>query len=439
MEIAERLYQLGRGVDMAWARAELLGMEEARRRLEEQDAMIHRPTEGASGILRACPGPGSLNSLIVRHKAMGERFRREGKGKRPQYVFTQPPKPRFRQVAYDSPPTRRLYELRDLASNVGFQAWPLTGMVTLTETVRDRAAVRLADALPDKAACIERVFGRVRNLIEADKAQRIRITLLPSIGHQHAESSIRRALVEIPPNCPLPLRDLEWAFSGLHLGSDPDTGEILDESLPMLVESDDWRMPAHYGVRQNEKQAFRHWRTVTPAALPERATRRRIDSAHMSEEAKGAKERIEGETRAAAAVRHALRHADIDTAVATIRVQREPFHRQGARAEEFANDRRFSKHRLWHVEIAFAEPRAGPVVIGDGRYLGLGLMAPAKDALRDHMVCSLSPELPVAAADAPALLHAVRRALMALSRDGEGKVPRLFSGHEADGAPARSN
>jgi CRISPR-associated protein Csb2 len=55
------------------------------------------------------------------------------------------------------------------------------------------------------------------------------------------------------------------------------------------------------------------------------------------------------------------------------------------------------------------------------------------------MVFPLSPESPVAAADTPALLHAVRRALMALSRDGEGKVPRLFSGHEADGAPARSN
>lgn len=97
------------------------------------------------------------------------------------------------------------------------------------------------------------------------------------------------------------------------------------------------------------------------------------------------------------------------------------------------------KHRLWHVEIAFAEPRAGPVVIGDGRYLGLGLMAPVRESLRDHMVFPLSSESPVAAADAPALLHAFRRALMALSRNGEGKVPRLFSGHEADGAPARSN
>ena len=36
-----------------------------------------------------------------------------------------------------------------------------------------------------------------RNATEADKASRLRITPLPSIGHPHAESSIRRVLVEI--------------------------------------------------------------------------------------------------------------------------------------------------------------------------------------------------------------------------------------------------
>ena len=46
----------------------------------------------------------------------------------------------------------------------GAEDWPLTGIVKLTETVRDRAAARLAAALPAKAACIERVFGRARDL-----------------------------------------------------------------------------------------------------------------------------------------------------------------------------------------------------------------------------------------------------------------------------------
>src|SRR5262249_37316688 len=37
---------------------------------------------------------------------------------------------------------------------------------------------------------------------------------------------------------------------------------------------------------------------------------------------------------------------------------------------------RFTKERLWHVEIGFGRPVPGPLLIGDGRYLGLGLMAP---------------------------------------------------------------
>jgi CRISPR-associated protein Csb2 len=44
----------------------------------------------------------------------------------------------------------------------------------------------------------------------------------------------------------------------------------------------------------------------------------------------------------------------------------------------------------------------------------------------------------VAVADREDLLRAVRRALMSLSRDGRGDVPPLFSGHEPDGAKARS-
>jgi CRISPR-associated protein Csb2 len=124
--------------------------------------------------------------------------------------------------------------------------------------------------------------------------------------------------------------------------------------------------------------------------------------------------------------------------VEAIRAQREPFERKGERAEVFAVATRFRKEQLWHIEITFAELVHGPLVIGDGRYLGLGLMAPVNDAWRDVMVFALPPEPKIAVADRAAMLRAVRRALMALSRNSRGDVPRIFSGHEADGAPARS-
>lgn len=433
--IADRLYQLGRGVDMAWASAECLDAETADARLEAHGGAIHRPSDGAGGTALACPLKGSLDSLILRHRATGERFRREGKGKNTQLLFVQPPRPRFRQVAYDCPPARLLFDLRASAGNAGFHAWPLTGIVTLAETVRDHAAARLAVALPDRAACIGRVFGRVPDLSEADKARRLRITPLPSIGHRHAEPSIRRVLVEVPPDCPLPLGDLEWAFSGLDLGCDPESGEVLDGALPMLVRADDWRMPGHYGIGQDDAQTRRLWRTVTPAALPARAARRRIDPARTGPEAKGASERLAEEARAVGAVAQALRHAGIATPVEFIRVQREPFHARGSRAEAFARDTRFSAHCLWHVEIAFAERHDGAVIIGDGRWLGLGLMEPGPGAFREAAVFTIEGDAPPAAARA-GILAALRRALMALDRDRNGEVSTLFSGHGADGAPA---
>ena len=65
--------------------------------------------------------------------------------------------------------------------------------------------------------------------------------------------------------------------------------------------------------------------------------------------------------------------------VVTIRVQREPFEANGERVETFSPGTRFSKERLWHVEVVFQEPVSGPLVIGDGRYTGLGILAPVRN------------------------------------------------------------
>lgn len=131
----------------------------------------------------------------------------------------------------------------------------------------------------------------------------------------------------------------------------------------------------HFGLGDDRR--YRVWRTVTPAALPEDARRRRIDPGRKRAEAKAGRERAEEQARAAAAVCQALRHAGVRASVEAIRVQREPFVRNGERVESFAAATRFDKHRLWHVEITFSESLSGPLVIGDGRFLGLGVMAPA--------------------------------------------------------------
>ena len=419
-KVAEQIYQLGRGVDMAWAWAELLDVGEVDARIARHGGVVHRPSEGGGGKALLCPGARSLASLEDRYNANRTRFTYVKDGKKVRQIFSQPPKARFTTVAYNATPKHFLLELRAATHDESFVPWPFTKAAELVVALRDKAAGRLKTALPEEAGKIDRVLIG-REATEADKAARARILPLPSIGHTHADHAIRRVLVEIPPNCSLRVEDMAWAFSGLE-EIDTATGDILWN----LVPSEDWGMCAHYGVGDSSEHDFRVWRTITPAALPVVRTGR---------EASGGK-RVAGEANAARAVMQALRHAGVVVPVESIRVQREPFDHNGARAEKFAMPERFAARGLHHVEITFAQAVHGPLVIGNGRYLGLGLMSPQKDELHDVLVFSMAPS--IATADAALLLHAVRRALMALSRDDKGHVPRLFSGHEREGLPARS-
>lgn len=195
-------------------------------------------------------------------------------------------------------------------------------------------------------------------------------------------------------------------------------------------------MLANYGVA--EERAARLWRSVTPLVLPEDAKRRRIEPGRLREEVKGGKERADEQRRACHAVMQALRHAGLRGKVTGLRVQREPFYAKGERAEAFAAGTRFSKHQLWHVEIEFSEAVHGPLLLGNGRYGGLGLMAPVRQVegvLVFSIVDGLADE-----AEPLQLARALRRAVMARVQEAIGareKLPVFFTGHEADGSTAR--
>lgn len=432
-DIAHDLYQFGRGVDMAWAVAEILYADQAEARLSTHAGAIYRPAVNGGGRAVACPLPGSLNSLIDRYEKSRIRFktmiepaptkRDPSRMKVAGRSFSQPPKPRFRQVFYDSPPVRLLYEMRDMTENAGFLPWRLSEAVQLAVIIRNYAAEELRAALADKTGTVERAIGLCRDATEADKASRIRIVPLPSIGHPHADHGIRRLLVEIPPNCPLAADDVAWAFS--RVGKiDKTTGEILWTLLP----AEERGMLGHYGVSDATEHGSRLWRTVTPMALPISRPRGR----------KNGSVRSDIESSVATGVTQALRHAGVTSRTASVRVQREPFDAKGARAEDFASGTRFSPARLWHVEISFARSVAGPLLAGDGRYLGLGLMRAIKRVEGAHAFVVVNGRS--SHADSQSVARALRRAVMALvqSRLGERTaLPAFFTGHEADGSPAR--
>lgn len=419
--ISERLYQFGRGVDMAWAWGEILETDEVENRLICYEGAVYRPGGKDVGTVLRCPRKGSLANLITSYER--PRFKNEGGRK----VFSQASKPGFAKIAYRASTARHLYEIRSATSDTVFVPWPFDRISDLVVTLRDKAVKKLKDALkeksPDQSEKIERVFVG-RESTEADKTSRIRILPLPSIGHVHADQSIRRVLVEIPPNCLLRPDDIAWAFSGIE-EVDAETGEILWN----LVPTNERGMLEHYDIDDNEQQQPRVWRTVTPMAFPVKygqrgskpATKRRTDEKRMRTD-----------------VLHALRHVSVSAKVQSIHVQREPFCQNGSRAEDFSKPERFPAFALRHVEIVFAEGVSGPLVVGNGRYLGLGLMAPQKGTSQSLCVLPIMSDVGIAMSDAKLLLSAVRRALMALSRNEDGRVPKLFSGHEQDRGPARS-
>lgn len=425
--LAERLYQLGRGVDMAWAWGELLDDDALEARLAQHGGEVWRPSAG-EGRRLACPQPESLKSLDSRYAK--KRFHWES-GRR---VFVQAPKPHFRNVAYESEPTRYLFDIRSSTDPERFLPWPLEAASWLVVCVRDRALSRLRDAAPEQASeCEQYLVGRRADGSNAVPSEsRVRMLPIPSIGMRYADHGIRRFLVEIPGACPLRVDDVRWAFSGAEL-FDEETGEV----IAVLTPRADDGMLRHYGV----ESGARVFRTVMPAVLPKTAKRRRVEPTRKLVEAKAGLERAEEVKRACAAVGQALRHAGVRAPVEAVRVQREPFDAAGTRVEHFSEGTRFAKERLWHVEIAFGARITGPLVIGDGRFLGLGVMAPVRDhvpgvhafAIVDGL---MQPAHPVV------LTRALRRAVMARVQEELGPsetLPAFFSGHAEDGAPARSD
>jgi CRISPR-associated protein Csb2 len=430
-EAANHLYQLGRGIDTAWAVAEVVDDIALHERLTQHCGIAYHPRAGAAGQRNlSCPTRGSLASLMLRHGA--QKLHADRSGRNPRTLFANPPKPRFTNVSYA--PARR-FVMFDLLGRWQPRPWPwaLNRASALTEKLRNAAAARLEAGLgQDARESIElSLIGRTLDGSGAvPVAQRVHIFPLPSIGSEHADRGIRRVVVEVPGESLVSAADVEWAFSGLDW-VDSDTGEL---SPLVVTKSVDFDMLGHY------RGPSRRWRSVTAVVLPAMARRRCLTPNRIAQEVKDANERIAEEHRAVDAVAAALRHAGVRATAKRVRVQREPFEAKGSRAEAFAAGTRFAKDRLWHVEIELDRVFDGPLAIGDGRFVGLGIMAPmaepqATDGVFSFQVIGSPAESPIA------LARALRRAVMARVRDTLDLAPdagldRFFSGHERDGAKA---
>jgi CRISPR-associated protein Csb2 len=366
--LCDRLHTFGRGIDPAYAFGRILDESAISELVASHLGHVVRPAmslAASGGNYLPCATSGSLKSLQARFAASAQRFAVQDTGKHTATAFTQPPKAYSRPVPYDVPSRRLVFELRRLGGTRPFSTVALQQAVNVAKAIRNLTFDRLNQALSTSELLEKVVVGRDAADVRVGESRRIRFTPLPSIGHMFSDPSIRRVLVEIPPDCPLSERDVKWAMAGQLLPGfekiDRETGEIWGVQL---VDAADDDMLWHYGVRGKPETT---WRSVTPVVLPNARLRGRI----------GGSPRVAAERVTAGAVLDALRHAGVGTQAEAIRLQVEPFFSRGSRADAFESDR-FERSRLYHVEIVFTEAISGPLVLGDGRWLGLGLMRPLR-------------------------------------------------------------
>lgn len=417
-ELAKNLYQLGRGVDMAYAHAMLLQRKETQLRLTKYGDSVYYPSfqhQNHQFLTLYCPQEGSYESLKQRFTCGRSRFSFVDKKR----AFTQPPKARFRRTVYKhNLGLYHLFEMRKNDSQKSFHVVSIQNISQLTITLRDQVCEKLKAHFPDQSSMIDQVVVG-RNSQERDKLARIRIIALPSIGHEYADQNVRRILVEIGANCPIPAQDIHWAFM--------QVGNV--EEAWSLVESFDKTMTDHYGIGNTKTSV---WESVTPVA---------VRSVHLPSPSSG-EQRKAWENKVKKLLKQALLHGGITTEVLSIHVQPEPFSLKGKRANKYSFLPRFRSNQLHHVRIVFAQPVSGPVVIGDGRYLGLGIMAPGKDE-EEFLNSAFALDLDtshhkISISDRVPLLRAFRRALMSLAKNDTNEVSKLFSGHENNGSPSQS-
>ena len=141
---------------MAWASGQVLERNEAEALLELHPGPIRKP-RGVGEI--TTPHPGTLHSLVDRYQRKRRRLTTVGTGGKSRQLFTQPPKASFRRTGYDTPSHGLHFELR--GSEGGFAPRPLASAAPLIIGLRDAAAKRLRESLPEKSALFERlIIGR---------------------------------------------------------------------------------------------------------------------------------------------------------------------------------------------------------------------------------------------------------------------------------------
>lgn len=389
---ARSITHIGWGVDMVAGNAAILSEDEAARLSGER----WRPMEGRSvGGLRV-PIDGTLADLADKHTAFLNRLSDGG-------FKPVPPLAAFRVVGYRraTDPVQRSFAAFSILKLDGSAFRPYDP-VRRTATVAGMVRHALAEAAGRAGWKPE----RIQEVVQGHAAegggparsgpgrQRFSYVPLPSVesrgakdGGQRVEhvGAIRRVLVVGTPGMEEEIAWVRRALSGQEL-IDLHTGEAV--ALLSMIPTND-KMVQRY-VRPSAE-----WSTVTPLILPgyddPAHLRRRLNRSHGNagaEEQKRLLERLD--RRIQDLLRKAIRQAGYDEALAEcldIDWRKVAFLPGVEVAERYRPhySSKFQKYSPYHVRIRWRDPSRnpihmpGPLVMGGGRFGGMGLFVPIAD------------------------------------------------------------
>lgn len=253
----------------------------------------------------------------------------------------------------------------------GSRRFPSSRTVEVTTTLRKALFAYGADPLP------EGLTGHLADGTPTDQPH-AGFLALPWVGHEHADGRLMGVAAHMPsgldPEASRVLlravgmweREVDNAQLQLTFGRSGvlEMERVIGSNVLVTLRPGLWRRPA-----------FR-WVSATPVALPTNPGRLAKGSASA---------RAAAWRRAEQAVVDSCRHVGLpepdDVAVSldpfiagALLARRYPaFHQGGRNGPPVAR-------RLVHVGVRFDRPVAGPLVLGAGRYLGLGLMRPVREA-----------------------------------------------------------
>lgn len=331
--LARRLLALGRGVDQASCHASVLAQEEA----ERLPGLLWRPVPQGPPQRHPhrVPVSGSLEDLLTAYASWRQRLA--------SHKLYHPPRaPRVFATVYYFPETQlppRPFAFFRLPEGLAFRQ---ENAAKLAAMVRGLCIARAReDGLENAETYVAGHVGAATHT-----PPRFSYLPLPSIGHPHADGLLRRVLVAEPFGGDGAMA--RWAERALHNTALRDEDGNILGWLRAVWQPD--------GVLSRYLGPGRLWRTVTPVILPGHDDRKPQKALKL--------------------VKEALSHASIpQEAVEDVILQKAPFWPGSSHPSRYFRPHYLRCLPAWHVRVLFRDPVTGPLAIGAGRHVGLGLLA----------------------------------------------------------------